>query len=527
MKSFILKPFLSIGILLLACSCSDFLDQPVLGESIDTPAYYNDIDNANMAVIACYDALQYDDDMSTYQWMFADVASDDAWKGGGGAGENLYIQEMKEWVALPTNIWGKVVWQSYYMAIFRANTVIKQLADATFDINLKEQYIAEAKFVRAYSYLTLVKLFGDLPLITEPLGTEQMGKIQRAPFADIIELIKNDFEDAAKVLPETWPADQVGRATSGAAKGLEARTIMYAIGMFKTEPETSWKKVYDLTGEIVESGVYRLLPNYAEIFEDEGENSSESLFEIQHESTNTGWTVDNEGCNSPIVVANRGTNENPSWGWGYNCPTQDLVDQFATDDPRLYTTVHGQGITDFVYGIKHDVVKNDYLTGYCARKLATDPALRGPNQSDYPNNLRILRYADVLLMRAEAAYHLNDEATARECVNMVRARARQSTFPKGYEEGKNTYTKTGFTNNVPDITATGIALLDAIKKERRLELAMESLRYWDQVRWGEYRSSLSTTVQANYDRHLLRGVPVLPIPNDEVLAWGLEQNPNY
>lgn len=95
MKSFILKSFLSIGTLLLVCSCSDFLDQPVLGESIDTPAYYDDVDNANMAVIACYDALQYDDDMSTYQWMFADVASDDAWKGGGGAGENLYIQYRK------------------------------------------------------------------------------------------------------------------------------------------------------------------------------------------------------------------------------------------------------------------------------------------------------------------------------------------------------------------------------------------------------------------------------------------------
>jgi hypothetical protein len=100
MKSFILKSFLSIGTLLLVCSCSDFLDQPVLGESIDTPAYYDDVDNANMAVIACYDALQYDDDMSTYQWMFADVASDDAWKGGGGAGENLYIQEMKLLVSL-------------------------------------------------------------------------------------------------------------------------------------------------------------------------------------------------------------------------------------------------------------------------------------------------------------------------------------------------------------------------------------------------------------------------------------------
>lgn len=172
------------------------MDQPILGENLDTPAYYDNADNANMAVIACYDALQYDDDMSTYQWMFADVASDDAWKGGGGAGESPYIQDMKEWVALPTNEWVRVVWQSYYMAIFRANTVIKQLQDATFDKDLKEQYIAEAKFVRAYSYLTLVKLFGDLPLIKTPLNLDEVSSVKRAPFEDVFALIKTDFEEA-------------------------------------------------------------------------------------------------------------------------------------------------------------------------------------------------------------------------------------------------------------------------------------------------------------------------------------------
>ena len=139
---------------------------------------------------------------------------------------------MKEWVALPTNEWVRVVWQSYYMAIFRANTVIKQLQDATFDKDLKEQYIAEAKFVRAYSYLTLVKLFGDLPLIKTPLNLDEVSSVNRAPFEDVFALIKTDFEEATKVLPEKWSEDQIGRATSGAAQGLEARAIMYAIGMF-------------------------------------------------------------------------------------------------------------------------------------------------------------------------------------------------------------------------------------------------------------------------------------------------------
>lgn len=527
MKRIILKSFLGIGILLSASSCSDFLNQPILGENVDTSAYYDNVDNANMAVISCYDALQYDDDASTYQWMFADVASDDAWKGGASAAESQYIQDMKEWVTLPTNIWVKAVWQSYYMAIFRSNTVMKHLQNVTFDENLKNRYIAEAKFVRAYSYLILVKLFGDVPLFTEPVNTDEIGKVQRAPFEDVLARIKQDFKEAAADLPASWPANQVGRATSGAAKGFEARTVLYGIGMFKTEPEGSWQRVYDLTDEIVQSGYYSLLSNYAEIFEADGENSSESLFEIQHTSTNSGWGTENEGCNSPIVVANRGTDDNASWGWGYNCPTQNLVDEFENEDPRLYTTVHGRGITDYVYGIKQDVPAHPFLTGYCARKLATDPALRGTNQSDYPNNLRMLRYADIVLMKAEAAYHLNKEDIARQCVNMVRARARQSTYPKGYNVGTNSYVPTGFINNLPDIKTSGTALVDAIKHERRVELAMEQLRYWDQVRWGDYRASLSSDVQTNYDRHLLRGVPVLPIPNDESVAWGLKQNPNY
>lgn len=527
MKQNIFKSILVVGILLLISGCSDFLDQPIKGKNADTPAYYDDVDNAFMAVISCYDALQYDDDVSTYQWMFADVASDDAWKGGGDKSESAYIQEMKDWVTLPTNIWGKAVWESYYLAIYRANTVIKQVGSATFDANIKKQYIAEAKFVRAYSYLILVKLFGDVPIFTEPVRADQIGKVGRDSFEDVIAQIKKDFSEAAADLPASWPADQVGRATSGAAKGFEARTTMYAIGMFKSEPASSWQRVYDLTDQIVQSGVYNLHPNYPEIFEDEGENCSESLFEIQHKSTYSGWTTENEGCNSPIVVANRGTDANPSWGWGYNCPTQDLVNEYENQDPRLYATVHGQGTTDHLYGIKHDVAVKPFLTGYCARKLATDPALRGPNQSDYPNNLRLLRYADILLMKAEAAYHLNQESIARQCINDVRARARKSTYPKGFTVGTNTYVPTGFINNLPDVTATGSALMTAIKHERRVELGIELLRYWDLVRWGDYRATLAPKVQADYDKHLLRGVPVLPIPNDESVAWGLQQNPNY
>lgn len=506
--------------------CSDFLDQPVLGENADTPEYYNDEENANMAVIACYNALTYEDDLSTFQWIYGDVMSDDAWKGGETAGDADDIESLKQWNALGTNLYLYNTWKAWYIAINRANTVIQRMEGVTFSEKLKKQYIAEAKFIRAFSYFTLVKLYGDLPLFTKPVETSQIGNVSRAPYEEVIAQIEQDLKDAAIDLPLTCPSTEIGRATSSAAKGLHARVIMYAIGMFKCKPESAWKEVYDLADEVEKTGLYRLLPNYAEIFEEEGENSVESIFEIQYLTTNSGYNFENQGSSSGIYVANRGTTDNPEWGWGFNCPTQDLVDAFEPNDPRLYCTVHGRGITDYVYGVFQAVTDKPHLTGYAARKLAIDPAIRPSNQSDSPYNQRILRFSDILLMKAEAAYHMNNETEARSNLNRVRARARTSTYPKGYDIGTKTYPATGFAGNLPDVTESGAALLEKIKHERRVEFGMEGLRYWDLVRWGDYRATLSPAAQPRFDARQLRGVPVIPLPNEEVISWGLEQNPN-
>lgn len=526
MKQTIIYTFFGINILVGLSSCSDFLEQPVLGVNIDTPSYYDNEGNADMAVIACYNALTYEDDKSTFQWIYGDVMSDDAWKGGETAGDADDIESLKQWNALPTNTYLSNTWEAYYVAIHRANSVIQKMDGVGFDEGLKTQYIAEAKFVRAYSYFTLVKLFGDLPLFTEPVEVSQIGNVIRTPFEDVLQQIEKDLTEAAAVLPETYPAEQVGRATIGAAKALHARVVMYSIGIFKSKEQTAWQEVYDLTDEVINSGLYNLLPNYAEIFEEEGENSSESVFEIQYMTTNTGYNFSNQGSSSGIYVANRGTSDLPEWGWGFNCPTQSLVNEFEPGDPRLYCTVNGNGVTDYVYGVKQEVAQKSHLTGYAARKLAMDPALRPSNQSDSPYNQRIIRFADVLLMKAEAAYHLDKESEARDNLNMVRARARNSTYPKGFEVGVKTYSATGFSNNIEDVTALGSNLMAAIKHERRVEFGMEGLRYWDLVRWGDYRATLSNEAQSRFDNRQLRGVPVIPLPNEEVVSWGLTQNPN-
>ena len=522
-----IKTFIGIGLIaLMNSSCSDFLDQPILGENIDTPSYYDSEENAKMAIMACYNGLCYENNLSTFQWMYGDVMSDDAWKGGETAGDADDIEFLKQWTALPTNTYLNNTWEAYYRAIHRANTAISQLQEVTFSEDVRDRFIAEAKFIRAYSYFILVKLYGDVPLFTEPVDVTQIGNIGRTPFEDVLQQIEVDLEEAASALPQTCATEDIGRVTSGAAQALHARVVMYEIGMFKNKSESAWQDVYDLTTSVISSGVYSLLPNYAEIFEEEGENSSESVFEVQYMTTNTGYNFDNCGNPSSIYVANRGTTNLPEWGWGFNCPTQDLVDEFEPDDPRLYCTVHGNGITDYVYGVRQEVGTASHLTGYAARKLAIDPAIRPANQSDSPFNERIIRYSDVLLMKAEAAYHLSLDQEARDLVNMVRARARTSTYPKGFEEGNNTYTATGFFDNLPDITVSGSDLLDAIKHERRVEFGMESLRYWDLIRWGDYRETLSDDAKVQFDRRQLRGVPVIPIPNEEVVGWGLEQNPS-
>lgn len=526
MRHILIKTIFGLGFALTVSSCSDFLDQPVLGENLDTPAYYDNKENADMAVMACYNGLTYESNLSTYQWMYGDVMSDDAWKGGESAGDSDDMQFLKNWSALSTNTYLANTWEAYYVAIFRANTVIQKMQGVTFSESLKKQYIAEAKFVRAYSYFTLVKLFGDVPLLTEPVEADQAGKFGRSSFEQVLKLINQDLTEAAKDLPVKYASDQTGRATSGASNALHARVVMYEIGLFKTKQESAWQEVSDLTDAVIQSGAYGLLPNYAEIFEEEGENTSESVFELQYATTNTGYNFDNQGNASSIYVGNRGTADMPEWGWGFNCPTQNLVDEFEPQDPRLYCTVHGNGITDYVYGVKQEVGKKAHLTGYAARKLAIDPAVRPSNQSDSPFNERIIRFSDILLMKAEAAFYLKQENITRDCINQVRTRARNSTYPKGYEINSKKYTPTGFTDNLKDVTVSGEALLKALKHERRVEFGMESLRYWDLVRWGDYRATLSDDVKGRFDSRQLRGVPVIPVPHEEVVSWGLVQNPS-
>lgn len=230
----------------------------------------------------------------------------------------------------------------------------------------------------------------------------------------------------------------------------------------------------------------------------------------------------------------------PAGGWGFSTPTQELYDAFEDGDPRKECTITADG--DYVWGDPIPTrISLACPDGYWLRKYQTREAARINTSGE--NNNRVVRYAEVLLMHAEACYHTSREGDAVAALTEVRARAQNSTLPKGSVPGD----PDGYATNpgtLADITAaSGQPLLDAIKHERRVELAAEGIRYYDLVRWGEFEETLVNVIIPNdyylgsinpnevrdaYRSHLIDGlVPSLPIPSDEVEKYRIDQNPGY
>lgn len=517
-------------------SCESFLNREPLGQQTNEN-FYNDPNNAILAINGVYEATSRAEGPSPYGWlahnyefMFGDILSDDAAKGS-TPNDYLELKEMEEWRTTAANGSVAAAWTNQYVGIFRANGVIQNIPNATIDEELKVRILAEARFLRGYFYFYLAKIFGGVPLFETQVDPQavQNREVVRATLDETFSFIEADFKAAIEGLPEKSQYEQsdLGRATKGAARSFLARVIMYQTGLGINGH--SWQEVLDLTGDVVNTGEYKLDDNYARLFEVEGENGIESIFEVQAKSNNVangqGTNDQKTGTNENVFQNNRSV-----WGWGFNNPTQALVDAFEAGDPRLPCTAYGDGST--VLGIVQEVdfpASNE--TGYLNRKAAT--LAPNPTKSG-DQNIRKIRYADVLMMHAEAAYHLGDEATARDMLNQIRDRARMATKPKGSIEESLTYEAypAGEKDNVlPEITASGTDLLDAIYQERRVEFGMEALRTWDLIRTGRFIESLSAEFQAGAQNHSLTGyahpVPVMPIPLAEVDSWGLSQNPGY
>lgn len=469
-------------------------------------------------VFAAYNELRSFNVHSQSFIVATSIRSDDADKGStaGDGGANAIT--MDNFPVLPSNGFCNTLWVGYYGLINRCNATIKEVNTNTLivaDEQIKNQTKAEARFMRAYGYFMLVRLFGRVPLIdTIYDNAPSQNNIPQSSPAQIYAFIENDLTFAAQYLPLNWnPVTFPGRLTKGAANGMLAKVYL---------TQQKWAQAMAAANAVMTSGQYNLSTNYDMIFREEGENSKESVFEVQATATNA--QPSSLGVQYAQIQGIRGAGV---WdlGWGWNTPNPALEAAYEPNDPRKARTIlrmsrRGQGgqsdtIYQSIYGETlpfYNPSGNPPNPSYNG-KVYTNPAKRSSigNRFGYWMNVRILRYADVVLMYAEAANELGNTTEARTALNSVRARARIGA-PTG---------------TLPDVTTTDQnALRDAIRHERRIELAMEHDRFFDLVRWGTAQTALHAVGKTNFNNN--RDV-VLPIPQTQIdLSAGvLTQNPNY
>ncbi len=485
MKS--LYTILGLALLMGATACTDVLNRTPQGEYTLENFFQNE-EQAVQSVNAIYNQLrQWETHVFAYIGM-TDIVSDDSDKGSFSS-DGFFLQEVDQFTYTPTNVAPSNVWSGYYTGVFRANLVIQNLPEVP-EINedMRTRLIGEASFLRAYYYFNLVRWFGDVPLILNPFPEDFA--IARAPRSEVYAQIESDLQTAISNLPASYGGTDVGRVTSGAAKSMLAKVAL---------TRGNWQQAADLSLEVINSGQYALYSSFSGLFTEAGENSSESIFEVQAAA----FEIGSGGSQYNEVQGARGV---PNLGWGFNRPSDNLVSSFESGDPRRDATILyvGEVLPD-----GSGIVQGDpNIEGERFNQKAYVPEHPGGNGNG-PGNIRIFRYADLLLIAAESLNELGRPAEALAYLNMVRARARG-----------------GSSTSLPDVTTTDQATLrQAIWRERRSELALEQQRWFDLVRTNR-SFEVMNPLRPNFTQNKNE---LFPIPQTEIdLSEGaLVQNPGY
>lgn len=485
--------FAVIIVLITACS-EDFLNQPPRA-ALTVGSFPANGDDAVLATNAIYNITRTWQ-ISTGGFPLLDIMSDEAVKGSNPS-DGIAISVYENFSFTPTEGSTERWYKTLYEAVRRANLVITEVPSLEMDADLQNRLVAEARFLRAYFYADLVRGFGDVPMVTETEPSLDLGRTDVRTILE--EIIYPDLEFAAGILPERseYPDSELGRATRGAALSMLARIKLFY---------GDYEAVADLTGEVIQSAEYQLVEDYAEVFLSTSEHNEESIFEISAlpESFANGG---NQYGNTQGV---RGT---PNKGWGFGRPAYQWIEHMQDqDDPRLEPTVLFlneviDGITIRGEGSTPDTTRENgqIVEIECYNQKVWYPGTE--SLESFGHNRRIIRYADVLLMHAEALNEIGRSAEAVEFINRVRERAR----------GENTEV-------LPDIVFTDQQdLRDAIANERRQELAMEGHRFWDLVR-TEMAEAVLGPLGFVSGKH-----EIFPIPQSEIdVSEGrITQNPGY
>jgi len=476
----------SISILLFT-SCKKFLsvDPPY---AQDAENYFQTPEDFERALTGAYDMLQG----SFVSFWIGEIASDNSIAGGESVNDSQGLHQIDNMTHGGVNNELRNIMRWNYTGITRVNYIMENKDN--IDFPGKEHMLAEAKFLRAYYYFELVKFFGDVPLIIDKrIGIEEARQFPRTPKAEVYAQIEQDLISAASVLNPV--ASQKGRATKGAAQALLGKVYLY---------QNKFTEAASIFDEIRNSGLYSLITDYSQLFSASNENNSETVFDIQYSGLEGGsydCLICLEGNAAPGFQGIR-QYTGPVYGDGnsYNLPTQELYNAFSPIDPRRGHTI--LDIEAFI-AAQTDPSSITYAigagghTGYYNNKYIKRQGEIGLPDNDLtsPVNYRVIRYADVLLMAAEAHFNLGNNQTAQQLVNQVRVRA-----------------------GVPGIP---VQSLNDIYKERRFELSGEGHRFFDLVRTGQAAQFIDGFVTGKHE--------LFPIPQVEIdLAGGnWQQNSGY
>lgn len=479
-----------IAALLFAQSCKkSFLDTVPAGATVVTQ-FWKTQNDATEALNAMYADLHNYNDLAFPAIAIESMGSDDVTKGSVPTDATF----MNEYITFSVTAGeGQLegFWTGMYNNINLANQILDNVPGINMDASLKARYLAEAQFIRAYDYFRLVRAFGDVPLRLHVPKTPAEYNIPRTAKATVYAQIQTDLKSAASVLPTTYDPADIGHVTKGAALAMNAKVDLYL---------KDWPDVVTLTNQVTALGIYSLFPDFEKLFRTQNKNSSESIFEIQNMLIPNNPAASNSQYSQvqmPRVTEAAG-------GWGFNDPSPGLIAAFEPGDPRLQGTVIYTGqktpegdmidasAPDPYYNLKSYVPFDEYVSGY--------------NQG-CQQDFMVLRYAEVLLMNAEANAQLGNAAAALASLEMVRARARE-----------------GNASILPKVTTTDqTQLLTAIYHERRVELAMEFDRHFDVIRTGQGAAVFGA------QGFVTGKSEVWPIPQNEIdLSAGLlKQNPGY
>lgn len=483
----------------VCASCSDFLNIRSEGSMPSSGTDYSKPENIFLPVSAAYASMRLNEGQAQSYVSVMEIVSDDADKGS-DATDGPTVAELDKFTYGPDNNNVDAVWNYFYDIVSAANYAVESMdkfkAAITSEDGLLqvEQCRGEAKIIRAYAYFNLVRLFGTVPKIDKTMTANELASLPVSTAEQLYSFIYEDLDAAIGIVPGSYSAGYPGRYTKYTAMALKAKVAMY---------RKDWNEAAKQADAIIASGKFALLSRFRDAFSVEYENGSESLMEVQ--SSDMDQTSDPLPVNYYAFIQGPRGGKEPLQGWGYNVPSQKLIDFLDSrgDAIRKQATLLEVGKTT----PEGDLITTSVINGapinlYYNGKVYTPSSLSKRSYNGYglDHNMRLIRYAEILLIYAEAMANgaaITSESgyTAETALNEVRNRA--------------------------GLAAT-TATLDNIYDERRAELAMEENRFFDLVRTGKAAQVLGPKGFKAGKNELF------PIPSAErQLNPNLPQTPGY